>query len=58
MKDEFNNFNLLMKADIKEVRLKRSQWELKCKEGEYYYEMKEFENSENLLKEALLEVRQ
>ncbi len=57
MTEEINLFNSLLKANISGNTAVKSKWEIKYTEGDYCFEMKEYEKGRTILKEALLEAK-
>ena len=57
MTEEINLFNSLLKTNISGSTAVKSKWEIKYNEGDYYFEMKEYEKGRTVLKEALSETK-
>jgi hypothetical protein len=57
MTEEINLFNSFLKANISGNTSVKSKWEIKYTEGDYYYEMNEYEKGRTILKEALSEAK-
>ncbi len=53
MTEEINLFDSLLKANISGNPAAKSKWEIKYTEGDYYFEMKEYEKGRTILQEAL-----
>jgi hypothetical protein len=53
MAEEVGRFNSLLKANKSGNTAVKSKWEIKYTEGDYCFEMKEYEKGRIILKEAL-----
>jgi hypothetical protein len=53
MTEEINLFISLLKANISGNTAVKSIWEIKYTEGDYCFEMKEYEKGRTILQEAL-----
>ena len=53
MTEEINLFNSLLKANISGNTAAKSKWEIKYTEGDYCFEIKEYEKGRTILQEAL-----
>ena len=53
MTEEVSRFNSLLKANISSNTSVKSKWQIKYTEGDYCFEMKEYEKGRTILKEAL-----
>ena len=57
MTAEITRFNSLANVNIADNSAPKSKWEIKYSEGNYCFEMKEYEKGRRILKEALSEAR-
>ena len=57
MAEEVSRFNSLVKANISGNTATKSKWEIKYTEGNYCFEMKEYEKGRTIMKEALSEAK-
>ena len=53
MAEEVSRFNSLLKANKSANTAVKSKWEIKYTEGDYCFEMKEYEKGRTILQEAL-----
>jgi hypothetical protein len=53
MTEEVSRFNSLVKTNISGNTSVKSKWEIKYTEGDYCFEMKEYEKGRTILQEAL-----
>jgi hypothetical protein len=53
MTEEVSRFNSLLNANISGNKSVKSKWEIKYTEGDYCFEMKEYEKGRTILQEAL-----